>query len=387
MIIENETYLWEMNDANLPSKNLSGFTSPTTLSSFLCIKPGSTVDLDWLQQETQNAERRLMASGYFYKASVTILTPRKFPDRRTILVQVTEGFLMRFGGGSAYALIGQDNINGERKHWLGVLGLNFLGGEYLDEQVLNSAWKWGISGYYTQTSKDHFLVNSSAKEATLITGYAFSPDLHLDCDWRLNRIESDQTAPRTDILIKPRLFAQWLHGTSAAPGYITEQLQWGWLIPKSDPHIQYGLSKTAFLYSFDPQLVLAGQVCIGYADSHLPSFYQFDLYNTQAMMIRSGYSQAELLVDRFILANLEYRFPIWDTLIPPIIKVYVNGFLFVDAGIGSIYPNTLDQPIKDAFGAGMHIKFDNPVFVDFSFAYGVNHNQKSRIIFLATAGF
>jgi len=41
----------------------------------------------------------------------------------------------------------------------------------------------------------------------------------------------------------------------------------------------------------------------------------------------------------------------------------------------------------DAFGGGLRVLFDNPVFAYFTLCYGINHSGDGRFIFAATKGF
>ncbi|HEY1405849.1 MAG TPA: hypothetical protein VF857_04510, partial [Spirochaetota bacterium] len=119
------------------------------------------------------------------------------------------------------------------------------------------------------------------------------------------------------------------------------------------------------------------------------AFYdRFDLYTTEDESVRSGYSARELIARNYAIMNAEIRFRIFNTIVPPQFSLRCTGFLFTDqAYLSSRRNDMFDKSIKDAYGAGVRLLFDNPVFAYFSFSYGFNRRKEGRYVFAGTAGF
>ncbi|HNX59931.1 MAG TPA: hypothetical protein PKK43_12595, partial [Spirochaetota bacterium] len=120
-----------------------------------------------------------------------------------------------------------------------------------------------------------------------------------------------------------------------------------------------------------------------------PAFYDlFDLYTTEDESVRSGYSARELFARDFTMMNAELRFGIFNAAIPPIITIRFEGFFFADmAYLSGTRKDMFSQPMKDAYGAGVRVLFDSPVYAYFSFSYGLNRDKDGRFVFAGTAGF
>ncbi len=148
------------------------------------------------------------------------------------------------------------------------------------------------------------------------------------------------------------------------------------------------LLKAAASYEFIKGHSADIQVSGGGAVSALPYLDKFDLYNTEDLSIRSDQNLRDLLVEEFLLINFEYRFSLLKFFIPPIFNIGIKGFLFTDLGWAAEYNRILfEEPLRDAYGAGLRIVLDNPVFASFSFSYGINRYGKGRFVFAVTSGF
>ncbi len=145
IVIEEKSYLWDDKE-KIPEKE-GGITAPSTVISFISFGPGDRLTVPKLEKKVKLAERRLLLSGYFFKAQVIIVPPRKKPESRTILIKVKEGFLYRFGGGNAFAMFGKENLWGKRKQFELFLGYNLAGGSFVDENFLSRNLVLGTSAY------------------------------------------------------------------------------------------------------------------------------------------------------------------------------------------------------------------------------------------------
>jgi len=108
----------------------------------------------------------------------------------------------------------------------------------------------------------------------------------------------------------------------------------------------------------------------------------FDLFLTEDRNIRSGYSAEALNVSAFALGSVELRQSVVSFTVPPAFNCNVQIYGFSDLAVISG-----ETRFADAYGAGLRILFDNPVFAYFTFSYGVNHKGAGRFLFCGTAGF
>jgi len=108
----------------------------------------------------------------------------------------------------------------------------------------------------------------------------------------------------------------------------------------------------------------------------------FDLCLTEDRSIRSGYSAEVLNVPSFALDSLEIRQSVVSFTVPPAFNCNVQLYGFSDFAVMSG-----ETRFADAYGSGVRMLFDNPVFAYFSFSYGINHNGAGRFLFCGTAGF
>jgi hemolysin activation/secretion protein len=130
------------------------------------------------------------------------------------------------------------------------------------------------------------------------------------------------------------------------------------------------------------------KVSSGWAQDDLPFLNAFNLYDTEDRSIRSGYSYHELNGESFFLINFEYRFTFPRIFIPPFFDTGIQLFIFSDIGwVEEHGEGMFSGVMKDAYGGGLRLLFENPVFAYFTFAYGVNRRGRGRFVFTGTAGF
>lgn len=106
---------------------------PQTVLSYSKLKPGKAISLHRLEKEAVQIKVRLENSGLFYTVSVDIVPPKKYPDKRSVVISVSTGFLYRLGAGNAYGVFGKDGLAGLRAGFRLYAGWNKNGGElYID---------------------------------------------------------------------------------------------------------------------------------------------------------------------------------------------------------------------------------------------------------------
>jgi hypothetical protein len=113
----------------------------------------------------------------------------------------------------------------------------------------------------------------------------------------------------------------------------------------------------------------------------------FDLYYAEDRSIRSGYTLEELTAPYYLFGSTELRFNFVTFTIARTVDCTIQGYIFSDVGRMYDLGGISKKEFVDAYGGGVRVLFDNPVFAYFTFAYGLNHEGKGRFSFCATAGF
>lgn len=91
-------------------------------AAFLEVAVGDTLDELALNQAADLARNRLIALGYFGSVEVLVLPSKTKPGTAALVVEVTEGFTGRYGGGALWARFGTANLGGQGHDvdlWLG----------------------------------------------------------------------------------------------------------------------------------------------------------------------------------------------------------------------------------------------------------------------------
>lgn len=376
---------------------------PETVISFLGVTPLLSVPLDELERRCRESELRLSESGYVYSASVLVLPSRKNPSERTVLVTVSSGFFWRFGGGNAWALFGKDALGGERSSVRLVAGWNRNGAEYAHYRafglplVLGGRFFWlGPGDYSLMNATEGIPDTGSALEGGLTTGWFLSPDFLTGVDvsasadgfgsgtlfslqpfiqYRKFLVPGSPEAygNESDIGFDARLF--WFPGESAMKG-----------------------EASAFIHGrLSPSATLAFKAASGTSSGNTG----FDLLLSEDRAVRSGYGTDDLFASSYAFCSAELRFLVASIPLSYAMGCDVQLFAFSDAALLSRRAGTADADAEgttdadgasdafgaDAYGAGLRLLFDNPVFAYFTFSYGLNHDGDGRLMFCGTAGF
>ncbi|HKL85299.1 MAG TPA: hypothetical protein VJ861_03090, partial [Treponemataceae bacterium] len=95
-----------------------------TIVTFLSIKPDFYGTEKEILKRCEDSQRRMTDSGYFYESSVMVVPPNKFLSERTLIVSVSPGYFMRYGGGSVWGMYGLIGIGGARQSLYAYAGYN-----------------------------------------------------------------------------------------------------------------------------------------------------------------------------------------------------------------------------------------------------------------------
>lgn len=302
--INDELYIWK---DDLPASQKPGETSPEFLQAFISIQPGDELTLEKLDRVIESATLRLKESNLFYSISISIIPPRKYPNKRTILISVTDGFVYRFGGGKSYGFFGSYNFMGMGDQFTLFGGLNKVALNYKSSPRLNR-FRWGSFNEYNP--------EESQFETHQYVGYQPHPDL-----WFSSGLKWD-TEEFWRVSLKEYFKKSWYVGgdTLLALKINNELLLW------EDSELLSDLSLSS---SFSNNL----------------EFYNKVFYNSKF----------------YGVSKLYYNYP--RLIFPPMFNIQISNFIFINAQLSQ-------NRVDDLYGIGLRIYFDVPIFTTFTFTYG-----------------
>ena len=395
IIIEDAEYSWEKGGSIIPAGEETSYISPHTVISYTSLIPGNLYSLKQLDEETARTQIRLTNSGLFYTASVQIVPPRKNPQERTIVITVKEGFYHRFSGGNAYGMYGREGLGGSRSGIYVYAGWNRLGVSYAHENLFNR----GIILASSFTSLDFFpsmLLDDEyihKMQGAMHLGKYLTPDIGLTIFSRILFTPAMSSFSDTYFSIGPVIRIHrnefkpfgfsWNMETSSL-WYMNQNsytAQTSWSFHKNFAE-QYFSNKGR-----DQKLTLALLLSAGTENSTAPESLAFNLYSTVDRSVRSGYSEEEVSGISYALFSTELRFNVFSLRIPPAFTCVPQIFLYTDIAFIEQKGSDGLYAYRDAFGGGIRLLLDNPIFAYFTFAYGLNHEGSSRFVFAVTGGF
>jgi hypothetical protein len=352
----------------------SGKILPETILTFTALETGSRWKESDLDRELKRTGKRLADSGYFYDTRVIGIPSADDPLVWNIKITVSDGFHYRFGGGNSYALFGLVALNGRREELRVQAGYNR--NSLVWQGISPGKWYWQTGILYTnQGSWDHPPEWHRA-ELAAEAGWQPLPDLRLGMAVNPVYYHTD----RLDLLAGPRIsltadfFPEpfWLETAVTARGDALFSL-----IDEMDPKAR-GEASALFRFGWK-RLSLCGLAAGGLASPGIPGPYLTDLYNNEDRQVRSGWSPSDLQAADWLFFSGELRLSVIEKFIPPFFALGAEFFLFTDQALAPEW--------RDAWGAGLRIKADNPVFVYFTFAMGWNREGEGRFTLTTTAGF
>lgn len=379
IVVEETVYEWSDPDS-FPEKE-GDLSSCRTVASFLGFAPGQRLRPEELDLLAALAAKRLMESGYYFDAQAAVLPARLYPERRTVLVTVKEGFRWRFGGGSIFAMAGQENFRGERKSWAAVLGWNADALSYADGLAFGLPLELGASIRYGNCLDGRFADYHEAG-AALSARYRPHPDLSLGAgvDAAYRDYLDSSSASLSAFSAEDGVDALASIGLEFSPVLPYEGASLD-LSAKAGAVLAAGTEAFPFLGKasaalslgagpFRARLRLEGSWSRA-EGLGLPLRLLSSLSSDSGLRVRSGYPSAELLSDRFGKATLELALKGPAIDLPPIFHIAFDPFLFCDAAYAG-RGEAIAPRLVDAAGLGITIGFESPVFVWLDIAYGWN---------------
>ncbi|MCK9169393.1 MAG: hypothetical protein M0P01_03185 [Treponema sp.] len=359
-----------------------------TVISFTSLKPEKRMTQSALEREVHQTELRLNDSGYFYSAKADCIHSRKEPGKMIVIITVKSGFFWRFGGGNAYGVVGKSCIDGRRLQVLGYAGWNKNGASVLYEHAFDSPFITGCSLFWdgpaSLVTSDGTTAGTSSVTGICTPGFFITPDIRF-CTDIICRVDLSAGFIKDEFCISPyvrcsKFFSRTLTSASAAQAYFYPCIEQNMF---SGTEISVSLNWTPVRY-------VTFAFCTAGGSSPEDNTQTFSLNwdtaytcsNTtfEDRIIRSGYKTNELTAEDYLYASFETRWNMAGFLLPPAFSVRLQPFVFIDAAL-------VDRTERDAFGGGLRVLFDNPVFAYFTFCCGVNHEGAGRFCFTATKGF
>lgn len=380
-----------LDDEELTLENADdGKIKLSTILSFTKFKTGKAFSESALEKEITQTELRLIKSGLFYNVKVDKMASRKNPGTYVIYITVTTGFLKRFGGGGIYAQFGRVALDGNRNQLMGFAGWNKNGASFIDDNCLGVPFVLG-GGLFTNMP-DAFIDSKGIRlNGNLTLGAMLTPEIRLCVDTYAGFLFKDSAVSKSLVL------SPYISETK----YVSSKFFWTSEVRVNlNPLLDWSANvDSAFTVNYTPfkQLTLAGLIAGGYCfgessdtivllrSCEKPS-YNLGLCNKE---IRSGYSKEQLAVKDYFMTSAEIRWNAVNFSIPPCFPVHLVPYIFTDVAWSqkTAQGNAVFNEVLDAYGLGLYLVFDSPVFATFNFSYGFNHEGKGRFCFAAMQSF
>lgn len=363
----------------------------STIMSYTKFRENKKFSGKQLEKEAESTRLRLMDSGLFYSAEVETRESRKNPGTMVIYISVRTGFLLRFGGGNAYGFFGKAALGGRRNNLTGYLGYNKSGASYLDENTFGLPLILGARAF-TNLPQSLAQKKPLTFDTLVKAGVFMTPDLKLGAD--LKTLFTVNEEPFADFILSPFLcdtvwFSEKLVMKSELRLYNYFSDEWKGNSTEAAVNIDYSPFK---------KITLAGLLSVGAVIDQNDGDKTVKIYLEKSALslcdglglanrgIRSGYTEEELKVDCYGLLSAEIRWNAFAFNLANCFPVTFRPYLFTDLALAKKY-SAGGLTFLDAYGAGLLICFDCPVFAYFNFSYGLNHEGKGRFVFAAMQSF
>ncbi len=432
IIIDGQLYEWE-NSENIPIKNENNFTAPSTIISFIDIKPQESIESKILEQKLFNIEKNLINSGYFFTASAYSVESSKGENYANIIIEVTEGFLLRFGGGSIFGIFGKDNLFGLRKGYMVALGYNLDGIKYYDQLLFNSNFIFAASLFY-QNGYGFSDISFDKMDFELTIGYRFKPYFSLSLisflEYQDSNVLDDFEGFFIDgqiLTIKESLkfeynYYYFLSKENKSDFYfrgkifINPSIIYYLNITNQNENISNSFDNIIYLINFGKLLMLETKYLSAgfytqffYTSKILDYFNSYNLSYSENPFVRAPVSKTQSFPDILLVTNFEIRSP--EFLIPlgGVFNFVFSIFIFDDfAFCKFLHKNPSDLPstyhendvsyiensifgnsfyLLNAIGIGIRFGFAIPVNVYFTLTYGINSSGVGSFVLFYGKGF
>ncbi len=340
------------------------------------IKQGDKIEEDELDSYIQKAKQRLEITTYFFYVGVYVIPPLKYPQYRTIVIEVKEGFLYRFGGGPIYVLFGYENFNGKADSIYLYAGYNIQRIIFINKFLFNSYWYYKIDLKHTLENYEVLGANKeldiSLFSLNFQPGYMLTPDFKIFLISKFNYYLVDDDIYKFPI---SGCGAEYNTGNSflspTAGWYIN--FEYLYYINKNFYSITGKIVKyisLAKIFTF-AMLIQASTI-----QGNSPYFLLH-----RAKQIRTKL-YSELEGKNLYLGSIELRVPLKKFILFGMVDSILKGVLFIDYGRG--FNNTEIKILEKGefvYGAGIRLLLKMPVYLPVRLEYGYNEKNNGMIFF------
>lgn len=378
ILVGDLKYNWTESQSDIPEINCP--ISSRTIFSYTNLKPGMKISESSLDNAVQKFEYRLINSGLFYKVKVYVIPPKRFPESRTIMLKVEPGMLSRFGGGDLYAYWGQHALGGGRNLLQLYAGYNLIGVSYADANFIIPKLTFTSSALYSNSGIGHaFPADFHQFQGSIGFGCRSHPDfqLSLTADFILKNYTTIHQDNKSGLIvpgirywtsIRPEFF--WDFFTlSGLSGKISAGCLFNFMDQGSVYPLIYTLNN--FHYNFRP-FVLSQTLGASWAFYELPS----SLMSSLTPHLRAPADYFSSLGSSMIFSNTDLGFIFPGFTLFDFLGVRLEVFGFFD--VAYLEDN---QSFFIAFGPGLKIHLDSPVFVEIELGWGWNKEGQSAFQF------
>jgi len=348
---------------------------------------GDVVAAEALDDALRRLEDRLMATGYFYDA-LAIAVPAAAepgtagPGTVNVVVEVTEGFRYRFGGGAAYGYFGIANLGGTGKE-IGVMaGYNAQAVAYSDHHTGLGRLFWEIDGGNRPGSR---VDQDGGDRPYQDVGGALTLGWDFPRDWRFGvggarsiRYAPDYGEAENLAWIDATLSRQVTSGFFSAPGHrlsfsLRNFAPDGVYRGSADARIYLPLGSDALLAA----LRIGGALQTD-ADRDLLDLSLMEIDGVRRNFTDRGFGSGVWQ------ANLELR---WKALRRWADTVTLEPALFVDAGAAALQAGEPFGTPLFGYGTALRIYFAAPVYVPLRLEWAWGDGSTPRFYLAVEAPF
>lgn len=372
----------------------------------------------------------LFNSGYFFTVSAYYVASSKGENYVNVIIEVTEGFLLRFGGGSIFGIFGKDNLFGLRKGYLIAAGYNLDGIKYYDNLLFNSNFFFNIRLFY-QNSFGFTDIFFNKVDFEIEAGYRLKPNFSFSLITFLGYQDSNIIEEFESYFIDGKLWTfkqgikiiynyyYFLNKENKSDFYLRGEFliypSIVYFLNNFNQNSQIIFNDLIYVININKILMLETKYfsCgfsthFFYSNKILDYFNSYNLAYSEFPFIRATVSKVQSYPDLLLVTNFEIRSP--EILIPfgSIFNFVFSIFIFDDFAFCKFehkdpsslpykfhennvqYLNTIS---KDNFyflnGAGIGIRFgfSMPVNVYFTLTYGINLNRTGSFTLYYGKGF
>ena len=294
-------------------------------------------------------------------------------------------------------MFGKAALSGNRDKFFAYAGYNKNGLSYVNENTFGVPLVFG-AGVFTNLPEGLSKKSGVKVEGNQKTGWYVTPDFKLGIDTGVSGIFGKKKTDGviTDIYVSPYIFKTLYSEKTFATAELRFFNSYGDVTEICGSCKSFNSLEGALTADFSPvqKLTLAGMICGGivcYSDEEKISLEKnavtvSDGLGLSNRGVRAGYSRDELKSDSYGLCSMEVRFNVLSMKIPPAFPCNFVPYVFTDFAV-SYNRDSENMDFLDAYGIGIQVDFECPVFAYFNFSYGINHEGKGKFIFAAMQSF